>query len=133
VKTLRALGQGDPRRLLALYVVFSALTIVWTATIDGSPHFADGGNGSLGQAILIEVLIVAFLVRHSRVAWAIALFFSAFGAGMSPVVVAIDPTQNVVKPLVLTLLYLAMLTVLMTPSVQKWVRNERAGRAATGH
>lgn len=130
---LRGLGESDPRRLLALYVVLSALAILWTATVDGSPFFADGGNGSLGQAILIEVPIVAFLLRHSRVAWAIAVFFSAFGAGMSPLVVAIEPAQNVVKPLVLTLLYLAMLIVLMTPSVQKWVWNERAGRAATEH
>ena len=76
-------SYGHPLLLIALYAALEGVTILWTAWVPGDPSYADSGNGSLGLAVFISVVLVIFLGLGSRLAWWLAIFFCVLGVGVS--------------------------------------------------
>lgn len=112
VRRLRA--EGDPRLVLALYVLVSAALIAWTGLVPGYPSYGPGSRLA-ASAIAISAVLVLLMARRSPVAWWAAIALNGVGllislAGSSP------------KFAVCAVLYATSLLLLRSRSLESHVR-----------
>lgn len=113
-------------RPFLLYVVLEGAAVALTALMPGTPYYADTGTGSLGSALIFDLVLAFGLLRRSLLAWGLIVFLDVVWVGFVGATVVTDfgsPTINVKAVLVIALV-VGQLVLLFSSGLQP-VRGRR--------
>lgn len=108
------------------YAVLSAVILVVTAWVPGSPYYAGegSGSGSAESAIVVTALVLAGLLTRARLSWYVAAAVDGLGLVVfgSVFLLEVPNGSDAFKPLALTLLAALQIAVLFSQDFDDWLR-----------